>query len=93
MNPVDRLNIDNFEEIVEEVGKIRSEDYLACLERKFVNEVVTLVLQTPSRQARNKLNRIKKFITNKQGIYFRKPLFSAFLNASQGAVDAALNCL
>ena len=93
MNPVHRLNIDTFEEIVDEIGKIRSETFLTSLEEKFVNEVVTLVLEAPPKEAKSKLHKIKQFIVKKRHAFFRRPLYSAFLNASQGAIDAALYCL
>lgn len=93
MNPIIKQNIDNFEGMVDEVGKIRQYEDLSGLERKFVDSVVALVLELPTLEAKKKLCKIRKFIQEKKFILKQRPLSSAFLNASQGAVDAALYCL
>ena len=91
MNPVARFNVDNFEEIVKEIGKTCHSEYLFVLEDAILNEIVELLKTFPPSEARAKLARIQEIIDLPASKFepHVRPLLVSLKNSVKGGLFAA----
>jgi hypothetical protein len=87
MNP--KNIIENFEEVLEEVERLKKFDCLRELENRIINEIV-LLINEGSESAVAKIVRLEKLVNQKlKNKAHNKFLISAFMYSISGALSAA----
>ncbi len=94
MNPLTKFSIENFKELIDELGRINKPEYLFDLEDRIIDEITTIIRTNSKKTAKNKIMAIKKLILNEiESEPHVKPLLKSFQNSIEGATSAALRCL
>ncbi len=94
MNPFTKFSIENFKELVEELGRINKPEYLFDLEDKIIDEITILMRSKDKKKARAGILKIKNTVLdNIDSQPHVKPLLRSFQNSIDGATSAALYCL
>ncbi len=84
----DENNIDSF---IEEIKDSRSPQYFSMIENKIVDELVYIIENFPSEQAKTAILRVKSSLYKTMEIRFQKnPLTRSFKSAVEGATSVAL---
>ncbi len=91
MNPLVKFSIDNFSDLLKELGRINKPEYLFELEDRVIEEIAAIASsQTPIR-AKNEILKIKKKILKEiDAEHNIKPILKSFQNSIEGAASAAL---
>lgn len=94
MNPLVKFTIENFEELIRELGRINRPEYLFDLEDKIVTELTNIISNCDRDSAKREILKIKNIISQKIiSSPNVKPILRSFLYSIEGATQAALFCL
>ncbi len=94
MNPLVKFSIENFRQLIEELGRINKPEYLFDLEDKIIAEITDIMRLNEKAEARDKIMKIKEQILKEiESEPHVKPILRSFQNSIEGATSAALFCL
>ena len=94
MNPLVKFSIENFKELIKELGRINKPEYLFDLEDKIIDEITVIVKSNKKKDARAKIMMIKKQIMAEiDSDPHIRPILKSFQHSIDGATSAALYCL
>ena len=93
MNPLIKFSIENFKELIKELGRINHPEYLFALEDKIIDEITEIVRKDPKHAKKQILEIKKQILKDIESEPHVKPLLNSFQNSIEGAVSAALYCL
>ncbi len=94
MNPLVKFSVENFKELIQELGRINRPEYLFDLEDHIIDEITTIISDQDVDSARSDIEKIKELILKEiDSEPHVKPLLRSFQNSIEGATTAALLCL
>lgn len=94
MNPLIKFSVENFKELIEELGRINHAEYLFDLEDRIIDEITCIASTQNRTAARRNIQKIKELILKEiDSEPHVKPLLKSFQNSIEGATSAALFCL
>ena len=94
MNPLVKFSVENFRELIQELGRINRPEYLFDLEDRIIDEITTIISNQDADSARNDIEKIKELILKEiDSEPHVRPLLRSFQNSIEGATTAALFCL
>lgn len=94
MNPLVKFSVENFKELIQELGRINRPEYLFDLEDRIIDEITSIAHQKDRDTARRDIIKIKELILREiDSEPHVKPLLRSFQNSIEGATSAALYCL
>jgi len=94
MNPLVKFSIENFQELISELGRINKPEYLFDLEDKIIDEITCLLKSKNKKKAKEQILRIKSQVMEEiDTAPHVKPILKSFKNSIEGATSAALYCL
>lgn len=91
MNPLVKFSLENFNELVSELGRINKPEYLFELEDKVIDEIIHISSGKSKRKAKSEIILIKeRLMKNVEAASHVKPILRSFQNSIDGATEAAL---
>ena len=94
MNPLVKFSVENFKELIRELGHINRPEYLFDLEDRIIDEITSIISNQDKASARSDIEKIKELILREiDSEPHVKPLLKSFQNSIEGATTAALTCL